>query len=68
MKSAKPLAFFAAAIAAALSLAPAGAAWAAPPPGDLLFVNLVWHQHQPLYYKDPATGLYTRPWVRVHAT
>ena len=35
--------------------------------GDILYVNLVWHQHQPLYYKD-ADGVYTRPWVRVHAT
>jgi alpha-amylase/alpha-mannosidase (GH57 family) len=36
--------------------------------GEPLYLNLVWHQHQPLYYKDPATGLYSRPWVRVHAT
>lgn len=35
---------------------------------DVLYVNLTWHQHQPLYYKDPDTGIYTRPWVRVHAT
>ena len=34
---------------------------------DILYVNLVWHQHQPLYYKD-EDGVYTRPWVRVHAT
>ncbi len=34
---------------------------------DVLYVNLVWHQHQPLYYKNDA-GVYTRPWVRVHAT
>lgn len=34
---------------------------------DVLYLNLVWHQHQPLYYKD-ANGVYTRPWVRVHAT
>ena len=34
---------------------------------DVLYVNLTWHQHQPLYYKD-ADGVYTRPWVRVHAT
>ncbi len=34
---------------------------------DVLYVNLIWHQHQPLYYKD-ADGVYTRPWVRVHAT
>ena len=32
-----------------------------------LYVNLTWHQHQPLYYKD-EDGIYTRPWVRVHAT
>lgn len=34
---------------------------------DVLYLNLTWHQHQPLYYKD-ANGVYTRPWVRVHAT
>jgi hypothetical protein len=34
---------------------------------DDLFVNLVWHQHQPLYPKD-EDGVVTRPWVRVHAT
>ncbi len=34
---------------------------------DLLYLNLVWHQHQPLYYKNDQ-GVYTRPWVRVHAT
>ncbi len=37
------------------------------PDTDVLYVNLTWHQHQPLYYKD-ADGVYTRPWVRVHAT
>ena len=34
---------------------------------DTLYLNITWHQHQPLYYKD-ANGNYTRPWVRVHAT
>ena len=34
---------------------------------DKLYINLTWHQHQPLYYKD-SDGVYTRPWVRVHAT
>ena len=34
---------------------------------DVLYLNLTWHQHQPLYYKDDM-GVYTRPWVRVHAT
>jgi alpha-amylase/alpha-mannosidase (GH57 family) len=37
------------------------------PDRDILYVNLTWHQHQPLYYKDES-GIYTRPWVRVHAT
>ena len=34
---------------------------------DVLYLNLTWHQHQPLYYKNEE-GVYTRPWVRVHAT
>ncbi len=34
---------------------------------DVLYINLTWHQHQPLYYKD-VDGVYTRPWVRAHAT
>ncbi len=37
------------------------------PSTDVLYVNIIWHQHQPLYYKD-ENGVYTRPWVRVHAT
>ena len=32
-----------------------------------LYLNLMWHQHQPLYPAD-ADGVVTRPWVRVHAT
>jgi alpha-amylase/alpha-mannosidase (GH57 family) len=39
----------------------------ATPRTDVLYLNLLWHQHQPLYYKD-ENGIYTRPWVRVHAT
>ena len=38
---------------------------AAVDPG--FYLNLMWHQHQPLYPKD-EDGVYTRPWVRVHAT
>ena len=30
------------------------------------YLNLIWHQHQPLYPKD-ANGIVTRPWVRLHA-
>jgi alpha-amylase/alpha-mannosidase (GH57 family) len=28
---------------------------------------ILWHMHQPLY-REPATGLYVLPWVRLHAT
>lgn len=38
------------------------------PEPEPLYLAIIWHQHQPLYYKDPATGLYQKPWVRVHAT
>jgi alpha-amylase/alpha-mannosidase (GH57 family) len=34
---------------------------------DQLYVALIWHQHQPVYFKDPKTGIYEKPWVRVHA-
>ena len=34
----------------------------------VLYVALIWHQHQPVYGIDPETGAYVRPWVRVHAT
>lgn len=30
-----------------------------------LYVAFVWHMHQP-YYRDPYTGLYRMPWVRLH--
>jgi len=32
-----------------------------------LYLAIIWHQHQPLYFKDPATGVYQKPWVRLHA-
>ena len=32
-----------------------------------LYVAFVWHMHQPLY-RDTATGQYSLPWVRLHAT
>jgi len=39
-----------------------------PPPGEEpIYLSLVWHQHQPLYYKN-ENGVYTRPWARAHAT
>jgi alpha-amylase/alpha-mannosidase (GH57 family) len=30
-------------------------------------VAIVWHMHQPVY-KDPGTGVYVLPWVRLHAS
>lgn len=33
-----------------------------------LYLAIIWHQHQPVYYKDPQTGIYVKPWVRMHAT
>jgi alpha-amylase/alpha-mannosidase (GH57 family) len=36
----------------------------ADPP--VLSVAFLWHMHQP-YYKDPRTGQYAMPWVRLHA-
>jgi alpha-amylase/alpha-mannosidase (GH57 family) len=38
-----------------------------PHSGGILYVNLIWHQHQPLYL-DPATDQLQGPWVRTHAT
>ncbi|UCD58821.1 MAG: glycoside hydrolase, partial [Candidatus Hydrogenedentota bacterium] len=32
-----------------------------------LFVAFLWHMHQPMY-KDPISGTYTLPWVRLHST
>jgi len=32
-----------------------------------LYIVFLWHMHQP-YYKDPFTGLYRLPWVRLHGT
>jgi alpha-amylase/alpha-mannosidase (GH57 family) len=32
----------------------------------MLNVAFFWHMHQP-YYRDPSTGEYTLPWVRLHA-
>jgi alpha-amylase/alpha-mannosidase (GH57 family) len=32
-----------------------------------LYLSIIWHQHQPLYFQDPQTGVYLKPWVRLHA-
>jgi alpha-amylase/alpha-mannosidase (GH57 family) len=53
-------------LCAAAGSAAHAAADAAAPGSNVLYLSLVWHQHQPLYYKD--AGVFTRPWARVHAT
>ena len=30
-----------------------------------VFLAFLWHMHQP-YYKDPESGVYSMPWVRLH--
>ncbi len=32
-----------------------------------LYLNIIWHQHQPFYAVDQTTGLVSAPWVRFHA-
>jgi len=32
-----------------------------------LSIAFLWHMHQP-YYKDPFSGIYRLPWVRLHGT
>ncbi|MBN2146033.1 MAG: hypothetical protein JW726_01550 [Anaerolineales bacterium] len=38
------------------------------PSEEPIYLAIIWHQHQPVYFKDPETGIYSKPWVRVHAT
>lgn len=38
-----------------------------PKAGGTLYLNIIWHQHQPLYL-DPAADQLRGPWVRAHAT
>lgn len=33
-----------------------------------IYLLILWNQHQPRYFKDPTTGEYTKPWVRLHCT
>ena len=40
---------------------------AACSPDDPIYLAIIWHQHQPVYFKDPETGVYAKPWVRLHA-
>jgi alpha-amylase/alpha-mannosidase (GH57 family) len=39
-----------------------------PPEEQPIYLSIIWHQHQPVYFKDPESGIYAKPWVRVHAT
>lgn len=46
---------------------PAAEPTAEPAAVGPLYLNILWHQHQPVYFKDPETGVYQKPWVRLHA-
>jgi alpha-amylase/alpha-mannosidase (GH57 family) len=39
-----------------------------PQAEEPLYLSIIWHQHQPRYYQDAVTGIYSKPWVRCHAT
>ena len=39
-----------------------------PQAADPVYLAIIWHQHQPYYFKDTESNAYVRPWVRVHAT
>nr|HMT21364.1 hypothetical protein [Promineifilum sp.] len=34
---------------------------------DPVYLAIIWHQHQPVYFQDPETGVFAKPWVRLHA-
>ncbi|MBI5463342.1 MAG: hypothetical protein HY966_00135, partial [Ignavibacteriales bacterium] len=36
-----------------------------PKSGKTLYLNIIWHQHQPLYL-DPESDQLQGPWVRTH--
>ena len=36
--------------------------------GRPIHFALLWHQHQPRYERDPRSGEYMDPWVRLHCT
>ncbi|MCI0557587.1 MAG: hypothetical protein MN733_03770, partial [Nitrososphaera sp.] len=38
-----------------------------PKTGKTLYLNIIWHQHQPSYL-DPEQGQLRGPWVRTHGT
>ncbi|HTR82120.1 MAG TPA: carbohydrate-binding module family 20 domain-containing protein [Bacteroidota bacterium] len=38
-----------------------------PSSGGTLYLNIIWHQHQPLYL-DPQSDQLQGPWVRTHGT
>ena len=38
-----------------------------PRTGKTLYLNIIWHQHQPLYL-DPESDQLQGPWVRTHGT
>jgi alpha-amylase/alpha-mannosidase (GH57 family) len=54
-------------VAAAEEPGPVMATPIAPPPQKPIYLAIIWHQHQPIYDRDPRTRTYAKPWVRMHA-
>ncbi len=61
-----PTAVIAAASPTALAAAPSPTAATVTTGTEPIYVAIVWHNHQPFYFKDPTTGVYEKPWVRMH--
>ncbi len=51
----------------AATATPTAAPTQEPAAEDVIYLAIIWHQHQPVYFKDPQTGIYAKPWVRLHA-
>jgi hypothetical protein len=47
--------------------APVTATRVPSPPKKPIYLAIIWHQHQPMYDRDPQTRTYAKPWVRMHA-
>jgi len=54
-------------ISACLPTIPTETASVTPESGPDLYLNIIWHQHQPFYAVDQETNLVSAPWVRFHA-
>jgi alpha-amylase/alpha-mannosidase (GH57 family) len=54
-------------VTASVAQPQAGTGDSYPKTGKTLYLNIIWHQHQPMYL-DPAKDQLQGPWVRTHGT